>query len=46
METFYRQMRKRHRVLIDGADKPAGGQWNFDADNRKPWKGTTHEPPY
>ena len=45
METFYRQMRKRHRVLIDGADKPAGGQWNFDANNRKPWKGTPLEPP-
>ncbi|MDD2883018.1 MAG: cryptochrome/photolyase family protein [Rhodoferax sp.] len=45
METFYRHMRKRHRVLIDGADKPAGGQWNFDAENRKPWKGTPPEPP-
>jgi deoxyribodipyrimidine photolyase-related protein len=45
METFYRHMRKRHRVLIDGADTPAGGQWNFDADNRKPWKGTPPEPP-
>ncbi len=45
METFYRHMRKRHRVLIDGADKPAGGQWNFDAENRKPWKGDPPEPP-
>ena len=45
METFYRHMRKRHRVLMDGADKPAGGQWNFDADNRKPWKGDPPEPP-
>ncbi len=45
METFYRQMRKRHRVLIDDSDKPAGGQWNFDADNRKPWKGMPPEPP-
>jgi len=40
METFYRHMRKRHNVLIEGADKPAGGQWNFDVENRKPWKGT------
>ena len=45
METFYRHMRKRHRVLIDGADQPAGGQWNFDLENRKPWKGTPPEPP-
>ncbi|WP_128000259.1 cryptochrome/photolyase family protein [Piscinibacter defluvii] len=33
MEYFYREMRQRHRVLMDG-DRPAGGQWNFDADNR------------
>jgi deoxyribodipyrimidine photolyase-related protein len=45
MEHFYRHMRQRHRVLIDGADKPAGGQWNLDGDNRKPWKGTPPEPP-
>ncbi|PJB44233.1 MAG: cryptochrome/photolyase family protein [Comamonadaceae bacterium CG_4_9_14_3_um_filter_60_33] len=44
MEYFYRHMRVRHQVLIDGADKPAGGQWNLDADNRKPWKGTPLEP--
>jgi len=45
METFYRAMRKRHRVLMDGVDQPVGGQWNFDAENRKPWKGTPPEPP-
>lgn len=33
MEFFYREMRKRHSVLMDGHE-PAGGQWNFDADNR------------
>ncbi|WP_082497656.1 cryptochrome/photolyase family protein [Pseudorhodoferax sp. Leaf267] len=33
METFYRAMRRRHGVLMDG-DQPAGGAWNFDADNR------------
>jgi deoxyribodipyrimidine photolyase-related protein len=37
MEFFYRQMRKRHRVLVQGKahDEPVGGQWNFDAENRK-----------
>ena len=38
MEYFYREQRKRHRVLmeIDGPDDaPVGGQWNFDADNRE-----------
>ena len=37
MEFFYRQMRKQYRVLVEGKnrDEPVGGQWNFDADNRK-----------
>jgi deoxyribodipyrimidine photolyase-related protein len=34
MEFFYRRMRQRHKVLMDG-DEPIGGQWNFDAENRK-----------
>jgi deoxyribodipyrimidine photolyase-related protein len=34
MEFFYRQMRRKYRVLMDG-DAPVGGQWNYDADNRK-----------
>jgi len=34
MEYFYREQRKRHRVLMQG-DEPVGGQWNFDADNRE-----------
>ncbi len=33
MEYFYREMRRRHDVLMDG-DEPAGGDWNYDADNR------------
>ncbi len=34
MEYFYREQRKRHRVLMEN-DDPVGGQWNFDADNRE-----------
>jgi deoxyribodipyrimidine photolyase-related protein len=34
MEFFYREMRKRHGILMEGKE-PIGGQWNFDADNRK-----------
>ena len=34
MEYFYRDMRRRTGLLMDG-DQPAGGQWNFDHDNRK-----------
>jgi deoxyribodipyrimidine photolyase-related protein len=33
MEFFYREMRRRHAILMDG-NEPAGGQWNFDHDNR------------
>ncbi|MFZ5503872.1 MAG: cryptochrome/photolyase family protein [Pseudomonadota bacterium] len=33
MEFFHRMMRERHGVLMDGGE-PAGGRWNFDADNR------------
>lgn len=40
MESFYRQQRRRHRVLMTADGKPEGGQWNYDADNRKPWNGT------
>ena len=39
MEHWYRHMRQRHSVLIDDQGKPTGGRWNFDADNRKPWRG-------
>ena len=37
MEYFYRSMRKQYKVLMDAdaPDQPLGGQWNFDADNRK-----------
>ena len=34
MEFFYRDMRRASGLLMDG-DEPAGGQWNFDHDNRK-----------
>lgn len=37
MEYFYRLMRQNHNVLMDG-DQPEGGQWNYDAENRKPPK--------
>ena len=44
MERFYRDMRRRHHVLLDDKGDPEGGQWNFDHDNRKPWRGTPREP--
>lgn len=33
MEFFYREMRRRYRLLMEG-DEPAGGRWNFDPENR------------
>lgn len=35
MEFFYRDMRRRYKILMDG-ELPEGGQWNYDAENRKP----------
>jgi len=35
MENFYRAQRKRLSILMDG-DKPVGGAWNYDKENRLP----------
>jgi len=43
MEFFYREMRKKTGYLMDEGE-PVGGQWNYDKDNRKTWKGEP-EPP-
>lgn len=45
MEYFYRDMRKRTGILMDGG-KPIGGKWNFDADNREAFgkEGPPHIP--
>ena len=46
LEFFYRELRQRHRVLMDG-DQPCGGRWNFDAENREafPRSGPGEVPP-
>ena len=33
LEYFYRPLRERHSILMDDGE-PAGGRWNFDAENR------------
>ncbi len=38
LETFYREMRRRHDVLMEDG-KPVGGAWNFDKDNRESFSG-------
>ena len=35
METFYRYMRKKHKVLLEDENNPLHGKWNFDEDNRQ-----------
>lgn len=37
MEHFYRRMRKRFNILMQ-EDKPFGGKWNYDANNRNKLK--------
>ena len=45
MEYFYRDMRRQTGLLMEG-DKPIGGAWNFDTENRRPAKADMfmHEP--
>lgn len=46
MEYFYREMRKRFGILMDGGG-PTGGEWNYDSQNRKPPKAGLSPPkPY
>lgn len=33
LEYFYRELRRKTGVLMDG-DRPVGGKWNYDAENR------------
>jgi deoxyribodipyrimidine photolyase-related protein len=44
MDAFYRAVRRRTGHLMDARGKPEGGQFSFDGDNRKPWKGTPPAP--
>ena len=45
MESFYRNMRKKHDVLMV-ANQPEGGKWNYDKSNRKKWKGKDSIPEF
>jgi deoxyribodipyrimidine photolyase-related protein len=35
LEFFYRAMRQRYQVLMTPQGEPEGGQWNYDAENRR-----------
>jgi len=45
MERFYRYMRKKHHILMEG-ENPEGGEWNYDKSNRNKWKGSPEIPPF
>lgn len=38
MEVFYEHLRRKHGVLLGAGRKPAGGRWNRDAENRRPYR--------
>lgn len=44
MEFFYRDLRKQYQILVDENNQPFGGQWNYDQENRKRWKGEPQAP--
>lgn len=35
LEHFYREQRRRHRILLEADGEPAGGRWNYDSENRR-----------
>ena len=43
MDAFYRHVRKKLGVLMKN-EKPVGGRWSFDADNRSKWSGEPAAP--
>ena len=45
METFYRDMRKQHDILMVG-EQPEGGKWNYDKSNRNKWNKKDEIPPF
>lgn len=44
MEYFYRDMRKKHDIMMESDKDPEGGKWNFDKKNRNKWNGDTEIP--
>lgn len=45
MEYFYRDMRKKHSLLLEENGDPIGGRWNFDSENRQTFKSKLKPPP-
>jgi deoxyribodipyrimidine photolyase-related protein len=45
MEPFYREIRRKQGILMESKEKPVGGRWNFDPENRKKYDGEAAVPP-
>ena len=45
MHDFYVEQRRRLQLLVDGQGNPAGGQWSYDAENRKKLPANVSPPP-
>ncbi|MDA7501972.1 cryptochrome/photolyase family protein [Chitinophagales bacterium] len=43
--TFYKQQRKKLGILMDEEQKPIGGKWTYDSDNRKKYPKNKIPPP-
>lgn len=43
LESFYRMMRRRYGILME-ARQPVGGIWNYDQQNREPYRGQVPVP--
>jgi deoxyribodipyrimidine photolyase-related protein len=43
MDAFYRHVRRQSNILMEG-EKPAGGKYSFDPQNRLSWKGDPPAP--
>jgi deoxyribodipyrimidine photolyase-related protein len=39
MEYFYREMRRKHDILLTDSGQPEGERWNYDRENRAGWRG-------
>ncbi len=42
---FYIWQRKKHHVMVDAANKPEGGKWTYDSENRKKYPAGKLPPP-
>lgn len=45
LEDFYRESRKKFNILLSEDNKPIGGKWNLDKENRQPPKKNLETPP-